>query len=346
MTTTEAFTFSYGIRMHFDTGGLVQSSSASNSLARTFSVEYEYTALSKICANATLLFQNVYVWFKTFTLWFTVETISEPIPRKFNPKFDGHCSNILSCLAWGWTPTCIHFVTLTVTFSLFGAAAIKKKNIYSDTYSCLSPCGIMAWPYSELNVFKGLPVNGILLHLIATAEVKITAFLLSLPPVRLAVCAAVRGNVREWKDALIGCLCIAVLHWYSAHRKCWVQRFFQPPMAFLLHVPSLLVRAVICNATQSSINNFLFTYKECPSPFILIGSVHAPYCCVQLSLFNTARNCTGVAEHHPVADVLKCSWFELWECGMKGLIGRFPAVSVWVYWCCFTIAQIVRSSHL
>lgn len=38
------------------------------------------------------------------------------------------------------------------------------------------------------------------------------------------VCAPVSRNVREWKDALRRRLCIALLHWYSAHRKHWVQR--------------------------------------------------------------------------------------------------------------------------
>lgn len=134
---------------------------------------------------------------------------------------------------------------------------------------------------------------------------------------------------------MIGCLCIAVLHWYSARRKCWVQRFFQPPMAFLLQVSSLPVRAVICNATQSSINKFLFIYKDCPfssfSLFLLIGATLASSCYIKFSLFKIVRKCTGVAEHHLLADVVKCSWFEMGECGMEGLIGRFPAVSVWVY---------------
>lgn len=121
-------------------------------------------------------------------------------------------------------------------------------------------------------------------------------------------------------------------------------------MAFLLQVSSLPVRAVICNATQSSINKFLFIYKDCPfssfSLFLLIGATLASSCYIQFSLFKTARKCTGVAEHHLLADVVKCSWFEMGECGMEGLIGRFPAVSVWVYWCCFMIGQIGRCSHL
>ena len=71
-----------------------------------------------------------------------------------------------------------------------------------------TPCG-------HCGRFKRQPIN--------------MSFLWSLPPVRRAVCAAVSGNVREWKDSLIVCLWVVVLHWYSAHRKCWVRRFLQPP---------------------------------------------------------------------------------------------------------------------
>lgn len=47
---------------------------------------------------------------------------------------------------------------------------------------------------------------------------------------------------------------------------------------------------------------------------------------IVLSLFKTARqHGEEVAGHHLLVDVVNCS-FELEECGMEGLTGRFPAV--------------------
>lgn len=169
-------------------------------------------------------------------------------------------------------------MTPRAAFTIFRASTQQHQKCW-EIHSFLSPYQTERCPSGELKVLQSLPVTSCtILHLEATAKIQLV---LSLPLVKLAVVAAVSGNAREWKDALIGCLRVVVLHWYSAHRKCWVQGFFQPLSAYFLQISSLPVRAVNCTATKSSINICFFKETLPFFPLVLVILI-APIHCVLL----------------------------------------------------------------
>lgn len=111
---------------------------------------------------------------------------------------------------------------------------------------------------------------------------------------------------------MIGCLCVAVLHWYSARRKSWVQRFFQHLLAFLLQVS--------CSPGRPVLHYFYHHYQW---PLYL----HVLYLfCVVAFWPTTTSRClpmNNVEEAHwssrapPCGCEVDCSWLETLKCSRR-----------------------------